>query len=78
MLQNDVLDQFKTLPPEAQRQVVDFITFLQTRYHPTVKGKTKAKLADESFVGIWRNREDMQNSNAWVRESREIEWGKTK
>jgi hypothetical protein len=34
------------------------------------------KLAKEPFVGMWRNRADMKDSNAWVRNLREREWGK--
>lgn len=77
MEQSNVLTEFDTLPPEAQRQVVDFIAFLQTRYRLTVKEKTKSmpKLSDEKYVGIWRNREDLKDSRAWVRNSRATEWG---
>ena len=77
MEQRHVLSQFDTLPPEAQRQVVDFIAFLQMRYRPSSKGKTKSKsrLADEKYIGIWRNREDLRDSSAWVRNSRAAEWG---
>ena len=79
MAQYTVSDQFNALPPTAQRQVVDFIAFLQTRYRSVSEGNTEQKIsfADEDFVGMWRNREDMQDSTAWVRENRAVEWGKT-
>ena len=32
------------------------------------------KLTDEPFIGMWRDREDMQDSGAWVRRVRESEW----
>lgn len=77
MEENSVLSQFDTLPADAKKQVIDFIAFLQTRYQPVVrkKVKTRVKLADESFIGIWRNRIDMKDSNAWVRNIRTSEWG---
>jgi len=77
MEQNNVLSKFDTLPPEAQQQVVDFIAFLQTRYRPIATGETKSKarLSDEKYVGIWRNREDLRDSSAWVRNNRATEWG---
>jgi hypothetical protein len=77
LMQNNKLEEFDTLPPEAQKQVVDFIAFLQERYQTstTAKSKPKGKLTDESFVGIWRSREDMQDSSAWVRKVRAAEWG---
>jgi hypothetical protein len=77
MNQNSVLQDFQSLPPEAQKQVADFIAFLQDRYKPTA-GRRKAKqqnLSDEAFIGMWRNRADMQNSTEWVRNVRKREWG---
>lgn len=77
MEQNNILSKFDALPPEAQQQVVDFIAFLQARYRPIAMGKTKSKarLSDEKYVGIWRNREDLRDSSAWVRNNRATEWG---
>ena len=77
MKKNKFLQEFYSLPQDAQQQVVDFIAFLQTRYQPASSGmKTSRKqLSSETFVGIWKNREDMSNSSAWVRNARETEWG---
>jgi hypothetical protein len=77
MAQNNILKEFDSLPPEAQKQVIDFIAFLQMRYEPKniKKNKPEKKLAEEAFIGIWRNREDMQDSSAWVRKVRAAEWG---
>ena len=65
-----------SLPPEAQKQVTDFVAFLKTRYSvaPRVRKTKRIKLADEPFIGMWRDREDMQDSSAWVRSLRESEW----
>lgn len=77
MAQKSVIEQFDTLPPEAQRQVLDFIAFLRTRYQTATQRGTKpeANLADEKFIGIWRDRVDLADSSAWVREARTKEWG---
>jgi hypothetical protein len=77
MSQNNVLNDFNSLPPEAQKQVMDFIAFLRLHYGEKGRNKTKVKprLVDESFIGIWRDREDMQDSSAWVRKIRAGEWG---
>lgn len=32
------------------------------------------KLADEPFIAMWRDREEMRDSSAWVRRLRENEW----
>ena len=76
MNQNSVLQDFQSLPPEAQRQVADFIAFLQARYKPTTaRRKAKPNLSDEAFIGMWRDRIDMQDSTEWVRNVRKREWG---
>lgn len=71
-----VLQQFNALPHEAKREVIDFIAFLQHRYKkPSVPQKTKRlNLADEPFIGIWENREDLSDSVSWVRNVRRHEW----
>ena len=76
MAQNNIVKDFDNLPPEAQKQVLDFIAFLQTRYRTgaTKERQKKGKLANESFIGVWRDREDMQDSSAWVRKVRSAEW----
>ena len=69
--------QLQELPPEGQRQVADFIAFLYARYQrpPLRKRSRKSKLADEPFVGLWEDREDLRDSTAWLRNVRQREWG---
>lgn len=75
MDQKTAWQRFSRLPPEAQKQVTDFIAFLQTRYQPTRPRKSpRPRLAKEPFVGIWRERADLQDSTAWVRKTRASEW----
>ncbi|MBI1928573.1 DUF2281 domain-containing protein [Candidatus Poribacteria bacterium] len=71
-----LLKEIASLPTEAQKQIIDFIAFLKTRYPaPQIVKKTKQlKLVDEPFIGMWRGREDMQDSTAWVRNLRRREW----
>ena len=71
-----ILKEMGALPIEAQKQVIDFIAFLKTRY-PTVQVVPKTKrvrLSDEPFIGIWRGREEMRDSTTWVRSLRRREW----
>ena len=79
MDQGKIWREFLGLPPEAQQQVADFIAFLQSRYKK-IRSDQKANqgnLADDPFIGMWRDREDMQDSSTWVRNVREREWVKT-
>lgn len=79
MENSSIIQDIASLPPEAQKQVIDFVAFLKTRYRP-VPSAPKAKyvkLAEEPFVGMWRDREDMQDSSKWVRQLRHREWERT-
>ena len=68
--------EFSTLPRDAQYQVMEFMLFLHSRYSPE-KSRTMEKphLSAEPFVGMWKDREEMQDSRAYVRELRQKEWG---
>jgi len=73
----NIAREIESLPPEAQKQVLDFVAFLKARY-PTGKPSkraTRTELAEEPFIGMWQGREDMRDSSAWVRELRRREWG---
>jgi hypothetical protein len=75
MEQEKIINDFTNLPPAAQRQVVDFIAFLRTRYKPYSTQKPEAvDWSKESFVGIWKEREDMNDSVSWVRQTRRTQW----
>jgi hypothetical protein len=78
MKQEELLREFLDLPPEGQAEVVDLIEFLRSRYRSRdPKGPARSlNLTKESFVGMWKDREDMQDSSAWVRSAREREWVK--
>jgi hypothetical protein len=78
MSNEDVLSQFNSLPPEGQRQVIDFIASLRRQYSSSqvTDNRASLQLTQEGFIGMWRDREDMQDSTAWVRNSREREWVK--
>lgn len=72
----NILQQLDTLPTEAKREVIDFIAFLQIRYERTVfvKKAKRTKLKNEPFIGMWKDRDDMSDSVAWVRDLRRRHW----
>lgn len=75
--QEQILNDFATLPPTAQRQLLDFMAFLQSRYVDKkieVQVRPTSDLRQEPFVGMWRDREEMNDSAKWVRQLREKEW----
>jgi hypothetical protein len=74
-MHEEIWNDYNKLPAEAQRQVADFIAFLRQRPRPARHGKGSARdWEDEPFVGMWREREEMKDSTAWVRDVREHEW----
>jgi hypothetical protein len=66
--------EFEALSPAAQRQVADFIAFLSTRLPRRGTETAPVSLREEPFVGLWRDREDLTDSTAWVRRLRTEEW----
>jgi len=79
MEQNRIYNEISNLPPEAQRQVTDFIAFLRTRYKrlQTTKTVKSANIFNEPFIGIWKDRDDMKDRGKWLRNIRNSEWGGT-
>ena len=76
MTNEEILREINSLPPEAQRQLEDFISFLRERYKEAQpKSAPASDLESEAFVGMWRDREDMRDSSAWVRNVRQSHWG---
>jgi hypothetical protein len=76
MKQEEILREILSLPPEGQRQVAEFIARLRERYQrsQSVEKPEGSDIAKDDFIGMWRDREDMQDSSEWVRKAREREW----
>ena len=76
MNQKNVWGEYASLPSEAQEQVADFIALLRRRYGSPSRDSQaqQTDLAHEPFVGIWQDREDMQDSSKWVQSVRRREW----
>jgi len=67
--------EYSALPVGARQLVMELIAFLATRAKPrALARKATGDLADDPFVGMWRDREDLADSHAWVRTVREREW----
>ena len=76
----NIAQEIASLPADAQKEVVDFVAFLKTRYPDDRAGRTQDRtdLKDDPFIGMWRDREDMQDSITWVRRLRQGEWEPTR
>ena len=58
MTPQKLFDEYVVLSVEAQRQVADFIAFLQQRYVANqITQKTRQpELKKQPFIGMWHNR----------------------
>lgn len=76
MLEFDHLrDDISALPETAQQLIVDFVAFLKQRYSSSPTSVPHPlNLENEPFVGIWSDRPEMQDSTAWVRQTRQQHW----
>ena len=75
MTQQELFKAFESLPAEAQRQALNFIAFLQQTSPPAIKPqKTEIDWKNDPFIGMWQDRQDMDDSTTWVRNIRENEW----
>lgn len=75
MTQQELFKAFDSLPTEAQRQALNFIAFLQQTYTPAIKPqRTEIDWVNDPFIGMWQDRQDMDDSTTWVRNIRENEW----
>ena len=77
MDQAEIFRDFAALPPEAQRLVADLVVLLrkQNEHTKRVRKIKPTRLVDEKFIGIWQDRQEMQDSSAYVRSLRQQEWG---
>jgi hypothetical protein len=75
MTDEEILRVIASLPPEGRRLVESFLAFLRQRYAPPVAPSGGPLLQDENFIGMWRDRDELTDSTAWVRGIRESEWG---
>ena len=66
-----IVKELETLTPEAQQQVAEFIAFLRTRHAvPSRPVRRKGSIMDEPLFGLWKDRKDITDSVAYVRELR--------
>jgi len=66
-----IQQDIQELPEEAQQLILDFVSFLKQRYQPQPsKSHQPISFADQPFVGMWSDAPEMQDSAAWVRQTR--------
>jgi hypothetical protein len=70
-----IQQDIQELPAEAQQLILDFVSFLKQRYQlQPNKLHQPISFADQPFVGMWSDVPEMQDSAAWVRQTRQQQW----
>lgn len=79
MSEKELIKRIKKLPSEAQQEAADFVEYLSQKYiRQSVDSSSSKKksILESSFRGMWKGREEMQDSTKWVRELRKSRWAK--
>lgn len=77
MSDKELIEQIRKLPVEARQEAIDFVEFLSQKYLLRTEKPNKIgekSVLNSSFRGIWKDREDLQDSTKWVREQRRSRW----
>lgn len=76
MTHEQILQEIAALPPEGQQQVERFVVFLRKSYTaaPQPLQIQPIDWQTAGFIGMWGDRDEMQNSSGWVRQQRQTEW----
>jgi len=79
MSYEDLVTALKSLPADEQEQVAEFVMALKKHRQSAnrLAKQNGAGLSRQPFIGMWRNREDLKDSRAWVRKVRRREWSDT-
>ena len=73
MSEKELIKQIRKLPSEAQKEAADFVEFLTKKYirkSEELASPRKKSILENSFRGVWKDRDDLQDSTKWVRELR--------
>lgn len=68
-----ILETLKGLPLEKQQEVLEFAELLVQGVQAGLAA-TQTDWENDPFVGMWKDREEMQDSVAWVRQLRQQQW----
>ena len=77
MSEKELIKQIRMLPAEAQQEAADFVEFLSKKYiqkSEETDSPMKKSILENSFRGIWKDRDDLKDSTKWVRELRKSRW----
>ena len=75
MNQTQFFEDFEALPPKAQQELIDLMMRLKQHYDNSASKSHKNMQHDwDSVFGMWKDRKDLQDSTAYVRQLRQNAW----
>jgi hypothetical protein len=69
MIEQAILEKVRSLPIEKQQEILNFADSLMQKYQ-TNTADTKTDWQNNPSIGMWKDREDMQDVTAWVSQTR--------
>lgn len=75
MTTEEILREIAALPPEGRSLLENFIGFMRQRYARQGAPSPNTPHANENFIGMWRDRDEITDSTTCVRSLRASEWG---
>ena len=73
MNNKEIINAIEELSPEGKKILREFLEFLKLKYSKNIK-KQKVSLKESRFIGMWKDREDMRNTEEYINNLREKEW----
>lgn len=76
---NQLMQKIEQLPKSEQERIIKIIS-QEIEYNSSInlskeiKDNSSFSLENQPFLGMWKNRTDMQNSSEWVRQLRQKQW----
>lgn len=74
-IEEAIIEKLRELPPEKQQEILDFAEFLVQKVQ-TERRTAQVNWQTDPCIGMWKDRADMQDSTAWVRQIRQQEWNR--
>jgi hypothetical protein len=72
-LEQAISEKVRSLPIEKQQEILNFADSLTQESQTTIDNTIDG--GNPPVMGMWKDREDMQNSTGWVHQIRKQEWG---
>ena len=65
-----LIHKIESFNPVIKQEIIDYIEFLESKYIRNIKPKKKTSITKFPFIGMWKDRPEMKDSVAYVKELR--------